>query len=164
MKPNIDQLRDIHLPALISWWPPAPGWWLLAVLLLAVLLGLYFWYRRYQRNSWRRSALAELAALRQQHQTQFSSSQTVVIELSVLLRRVAINCFPQDEVAMLNGDKWLQFLDSGLGDSDGFQSEQGRLLTTAPYIAEASIAPEALLGLCVLCEKWIKKLPARGSK
>ncbi len=31
------QLRDIHLPDPISWWPPAPGWWVLAVVVLALL-------------------------------------------------------------------------------------------------------------------------------
>ncbi len=31
-------LRDIHLPGSIGWWPPAPGWWLLAGLLLAALV------------------------------------------------------------------------------------------------------------------------------
>jgi hypothetical protein len=33
--PNIDlsQLKDIHLPDDISWWPLAIGWWLLITIL-----------------------------------------------------------------------------------------------------------------------------------
>lgn len=164
MNPDLSQLRDIHLPAPISWWPPAPGWWLLAVLVVAILFGLYFLYRRRQRNNWRRSALAELTRLRQQYQAQASSPQIVVSELSVLLRRVAISCFPQDEVAMLSGDKWLAFLDRGMGEGSAFQSEQGRLLAVAPYVADANIPPATLLALFTLCENWIAKLPARGSQ
>ncbi|MDD9890866.1 MAG: DUF4381 domain-containing protein, partial [Gammaproteobacteria bacterium] len=37
------QLADIHLPGEISYWPPAPGWWVLAALLL---LGGYFLIRK----------------------------------------------------------------------------------------------------------------------
>ncbi|MDP7406676.1 MAG: DUF4381 domain-containing protein, partial [SAR324 cluster bacterium] len=22
-------LRDVHLPPAVSWWPPAPGWWII---------------------------------------------------------------------------------------------------------------------------------------
>lgn len=164
MNPDLSQLRDIHLPAPISWWPPAPGWWLLAVLVVAILFGLYFLYRRRLRNDWRRSALAELTRLRQQYQAQPTSAQIIVSELSVLLRRVAISCFPREEVAMLSGDKWLAFLDRGMGEGAAFQSEQGRLLAVAPYVADAAISAETLLGLFTLCENWIIKLPARGGK
>lgn len=164
MNPALSQLRDIHLPAPISWWPPAPGWWLLAVLVVAILFGLHALYRRRQRNNWCRSALTELTRLRQQYQSQPSSPQIIVSELSVLLRRVAISCFPREEVAMLSGDKWLAFLDLSMGNGTSFQSDQGRLLTVAPYVSDATIAPAALLALFTLCEKWITKLPARGCK
>ena len=43
-------LKDIHLPPEIGIWPPAPGWWVLLILVLAVI-GLSIWlWRRYQRH------------------------------------------------------------------------------------------------------------------
>ena len=35
------QLRDIHLPESSLWWPPAPGWWILALLLIAFCVPSY---------------------------------------------------------------------------------------------------------------------------
>ena len=163
MNPDLSQLRDIHLPAPISWWPPAPGWWLLAMLIVAILIGLFVWVRRRQRDGWRRSALDELARLRQQYAAQPTTAHNIVSELSVLLRRVAISCFPRAEVAMLSGDKWLAFLDRNL-DESLFQSELGRLLAVAPYVPHTTITRQALHGLFTKCESWINKLPKRGNK
>ena len=162
--PNLGQLRDIHLPALISWWPPTPGWWILAALMLAIAIGLFVGYRRRQRDNWRRSALAELARLRQQHAAKPSAAHHIVSELSVLLRRVAISCFPRAEVAMLSGENWLAFLDRSMSKGATFQSESGRLLAVAPYLPHAAITPQALHALFALCESWISTLPARGHK
>ncbi|MEC8346800.1 MAG: DUF4381 domain-containing protein, partial [Pseudomonadota bacterium] len=40
----LDALKDIYLPVEPHWWPPAPGWWIAAVL---VLIGLWWLGRRW---------------------------------------------------------------------------------------------------------------------
>ena len=163
MNPALSQLHDIHLPARISWWPPAPGWWLLAAIILLAAVVLYAVHRLRNRNYWRRFALMELTRLREQNEAQHFTPRAVVSELSILLRRVAISLFPREEVAALNGDAWLVFLDRGLGENTAFQSDAGRLLTTAPYRPEVAIDSSTLSALFALAERWLKKLP-RGKK
>ena len=55
-------LRDLHLPEPVGWWPLAPGWWVILVI-VATALGYVLWrlYRRWQFNAPRRFALRELA-------------------------------------------------------------------------------------------------------
>lgn len=146
MNPDLSQLHDIHLPTSVSWWPLAPGWWLLLALLLVVLLLGYGFYRRYQRQRWRREALMLLRQLQQQSLT----PKMLVVEYSQLLRRVAISRFPRTEVAALTGEQWLVFLDQQM-KVPGFQ-RQGRMLITAPYSATVKGDLEEL---SALCERWI---------
>ena len=48
--PALAQLKDIHLPQAVHWWPPAPGWWLVALLVLALTI----WLSRYLLARYRR--------------------------------------------------------------------------------------------------------------
>ncbi|MEJ2347295.1 MAG: DUF4381 domain-containing protein [Gammaproteobacteria bacterium] len=154
MKPDLSQLRDIHLPAPVSWWPPAPGWWGVLALLLLVGALAYVVYIRRRRNRWRRTALSELDGLRD------AAPEQMLRGLSVLLRRVAVSRFPRRDVAALTGEAWLAFLDRSLGDGTAFQSGAGRVLISGPYTSDVQVDGASLLALC---EHWIKRLPARGA-
>lgn len=155
MKPDLTELRDIHLPEPVSWWPPAPGWWVVAALASLLVGLLYLGYRRHRRNRWRRSALAALARLSE------AMPETLPADLSVLLRRVAITRFPRREVAGLTGQDWLAFLDRTLDGGEAFRSGAGRILLHGPYRQRGmALDSRALLALC---ERWIRQLPGRGA-
>jgi hypothetical protein len=105
--PNpLDQLRDIHLPEPISWWPPAPGWWILALAGCA----LTFWlgrvlYRRYKAKHYRRQALAQLAQIKAS-----SDSQEKLRALFVLLKQTANCAYPNRQPSSLAIESFLEFL------------------------------------------------------
>jgi len=61
------ELRDIHLPEGSLWWPPAPGWWLLLVLLGLVSLAAWWSLQRRRHPSLRRLSLRQLDAIRRAH-------------------------------------------------------------------------------------------------
>jgi len=103
----LSALRDIHLPDPISWWPLAAGWWVLIGLALLVVLRAALMDRR--RRRLRASALAEIDRLAE-HCRQGSDTSRLATGLSVLLRRVALVRFPNEEIAALHGDAWTAFL------------------------------------------------------
>lgn len=127
---QLDALRDIHLPADPAWWPPAPGWWLSSILLVATIALLPRIVRKMKRYRVRRRTLKQVRSLERRAQT--GDDQTVLADLSCLLREVAITRFPERHCASLTGNAWLSFLNATSEGID-FLSEPGSRLLDAPY-------------------------------
>ncbi len=69
-------LRDVHLPEPIGWWPPAPGWWLVAVLALLGVVVLVYWLMRWWRiRRYRHALVAQLDDYYAHWQSARSTSQ-----------------------------------------------------------------------------------------
>ncbi len=103
-------LKDIHLPPAPGWWPPAPGWWFITFLLLALIsFGLYKWRQRQLHHQPIKLALLELAQLDLKSEDPEQCRQ-VLQDLSALTRRFCIVFFPQQTIAGLCGQPWLEFL------------------------------------------------------
>ncbi len=151
-------LRDIHLPEAISWWPPAPGWWVLLGFCFLIVFSVWLFRLIQHRRSVRVAAFRELQIISADFSREGNTHQ-LVKSLSILLRRICLSYFPRTEVAGLTGEKWLTFLDHCLdwgNVSERFSQDAGRTLITAPYQAQATLQGEALLKLC---QHWIKALP-----
>lgn len=145
----LSDLKDIHYPASVSWWPLAPGWYLLIALLIGLLIvGVIYFIGAYKKYKLRRIVLQELANLRQQN-----TDKNIAAELSILLKRVAITYYPAHEVASLNGHAWLTFLDTH-GKTTAFSQGVGKLLLSSPYQKNS---PQHINELFKLSENWIRR-------
>ena len=126
------QLRDIHMPAEPGLWPPAPGWWLLGII---VLVGLGWLARRgwqaLSRYWLYRKVAAELNAICARY-SRHGDDQRLTADVSRLLRRAALREYTRSHAAGLTGDTWLTFLDETQVGND-FSTGPGRCLATVPY-------------------------------
>lgn len=174
--PPIAMLRDIHDIPPIPWWPPAPGWWLLAIAL--TLLALLVWRARARiglripvpgitLGSWRWEAAAALLDLRRRAGKGQDAKQ-ILGELSELLRRIAMARLGRPACAGLAGTAWLDWL--AAEDPNGFPwPERGRILIDAPYAPADSfgsrVGAKDLLRLIDAALAWVEvRDPPKGRR
>lgn len=138
-------LRDIHLPQRIDWWPLAPGWYvvILIVILTTAIIG-FFAYKKYQRYKKRKHIEALLQTILTRYRASPDSCD-VIAELAVYLKRLVMTYYPQ-HCATLTGNTWLRFLDK-ISESNAYTEGVGKLLLTAPYQKQAPDNSGALIRL-----------------
>ncbi|MFJ2479081.1 DUF4381 domain-containing protein [Pseudomonas sp. NPDC087598] len=85
--PSIEQLKELGLPAPVSYAPQTWGWWVLLGLLivLAIVIGVRR-HLQWRRDQYRREALVRLTQLRDR-----SDDLNALRELPELLKRVALS-------------------------------------------------------------------------
>jgi hypothetical protein len=148
------QLRDIHLPGDAPFWPPAPGWWLLAAILIALMMwGVVLAVRHYRIHRRRARVMAALARL----ETELDRERTpeMLASISILLRRLALTRYPRERIAPLSGAAWLAFLDESGGDGR-FGNGPGKVLASGPY-QRALPAEFDVAELSTLVRVWVRK-------
>lgn len=145
---QLEQLKDIHLPEPISWWPLAWGWWIVLVLLALVIVALIV---RHCRGRIYRATLAELADIPRDNA--IAQSQA----LSTLLKRVGL--YRGRTIASLSGQDWAEYL-----TQHGFSVEQAEFIAFASYAnSEDYLMPE-WSSLQNSAKRWIKQQFKQGGK
>ncbi|MGH8353830.1 MAG: DUF4381 domain-containing protein [Pseudomonas sp.] len=159
---GLDKLEPLIAPAPLAWWPPAPGWWLLAALLPLLLWGLW-WLRRYlplrrrreppeqPLDPLRQAALAELAQLRKPYD---GPAEIWLQQLNGLLKRLCRIHYPESRSHTLSGRAWLAFLDNRCPAAG---LTRWMILVEGAYRSECKLDDKAITGLNQAVEIWIRK-------
>lgn len=138
----LSQLRDIHLPQIGGFWPPAPGWWVLALLFLATVATLLWWASRYRRrNRWLRLAKAELAHL----ESTATKKPQWFAQLNTLLKRVARERYPAEHPEAESGEQWETYLLRHLPEASETQKTIAAALATSAWQREPAAEPSQAL-------------------
>lgn len=159
---SIEQLQPIVLPAPISWWPFALGWWLLgSALLFAIVLWQYAKYRGLQRKQTkqtttldplRESALLQLHTLPKP----LSGEQAGpwLQQINQLLKRVCSVRYPDYASHTLSGREWLAFLDSRCPAAG---LSRWMILVNGSYQRDCRLDDKSILQLQKAIDTWIRK-------
>jgi len=125
------QLQDIHTMGDPGWWPPAPGWWLLTLLLsLAVFFGVRLTGRKLVAHKRRVKLLAALDALDRDFDP-VQDAHEYLSGLNRLFRAVALKAFPGTACASMQGEEWVRFIVSLLPEKS--ESTSLAALARGPY-------------------------------
>jgi hypothetical protein len=158
----LDQLQPLIAPAAIQWWPPAPGWWLLAVLVPLLLSALWRLLRKLpkQRKNQRMAmqldplqaaALQELAQLPKPYD---QPAGVWLQQLNALLKRLCRSHYPDSHSHTLNGRAWLAFLDTRCPAAG---LTRWMILVDGAYRPQCKMDDKAIEGLSQSIEIWIRK-------
>jgi hypothetical protein len=154
---SLDRLHDIVAPPPVPWWPPAPGWYyVMGATLLVLVVLLVRGFVAWQRNRYRREALAALAR-EERLLADPARRNAALAALAELLKRTAITAFSRTRVAALTGTEWYAFLDHS-GDMSVFSRGAGQQLASAVYDSGggATLEESAARALAQHIRHWIK--------
>ncbi len=144
MDDALKQLRDLHLPEPPGLWPPAPGWWMLAILVAAALIALAIRiYRTRRRARPLRLAVGALDRLLADNRDARLSPRDFANAVNELLKRALIYGARRSDAAPLTGAAWLTYLD-GIVASDVFSNGAGAALGQRRFAPDFEPDPEAL--------------------
>ena len=151
----LSQMADIKGLQPISWWPLAPGWWVLfAVIIVAIVVAACMLHRRRRyRESWRGAALQRLADF--DRGLTDGNARAALAELSLTLRQIALQNHSRAECAGLEGRDWLAWLSAH--DPHGFAwGDAGACLVSAPYMPPDAIMPaDEVRPLLAAARPWV---------
>lgn len=161
--PNIDELdlsglKDVILSEKPDFFPPAIGWWFVFAFLFFILVFIFCYVKKKYFPSPYAYAMNELKHLKEQNLLPVK----VGVNISKLLKRVAIFKFGREEVSVLTDNDWSLFL-----------LEKGRHIFSkeeTDFIAKSAwMPPKKDIAIDLRClythtKEWIKYILKKDQK
>jgi len=159
MDPQSLPLKPIHTGGDISWWPLAPGWWILAMLLIGLMVFSWFAIRQQKRkNKPKKIALQRLKQINVNYRQHQDDAQ-FVDEHGHLIKQFLLAYYPRTTVAKLHGAQLRDFLAAHICNDEHLKNQLlgglGELLTEGRFKQQVTAPPE----LTHVVASWIRQFP-----
>ena len=139
-------LRDIQEPPPPILWPFAPGWWLLGVVTIALLIWfawrLYQTYRLFRPYRLLRRLTRQTNVMRRENKL---DAREYVNQINELYKRLMVHVETSTRASRLFGDPWLSELEQRFPDTT-FMKGPGRCLGSARF-SQVAIDDQGLVDL-----------------
>ncbi|OHX67074.1 DUF4381 domain-containing protein [Flammeovirga pacifica] len=143
------QVLDFIPPEKVDMTPQGIGWWIIGgILLVGILVLLIRFYITFLKNTYRRTASHQIDEMLAKEET---NNQKVYF-INQILKRVALTTYSRNEVASLQGNDWVKFLNNH--SKTQFTPQDTELIINAPYMKHEQI--NNVESLAETAKKWIK--------
>ena len=148
---DLSGLRDIHLPAVPSLWPlPNIFWIFLLTVIIVIVSGCWGWRKKHQLTA-KKYANREVESITKRFS---GNTYQIAVELSLLMRRIALMKYPRGEVSTLTGRSWRQFLEKTT-KKPVFKGEAGDIIETVMFIPPDQFKHKNITALITAAKEWI---------
>jgi hypothetical protein len=153
-------LRDIHAAAAPPFWPPAPGWWILALLglIVAVWFGRRLWMR-YRAWRFKQALKLEYAGIVGHYQASRDAWQALA-DSATFFRRLLVHVGGYRSQAGMVGEDWAEHLASVAPDDPQIRQLCQHLARDA-YKQQVDDVDATTLSRLADC--WIDRCVGQGS-
>jgi len=154
----LQRMRDIHYPNDPGWFPPAPGWWLLLFLAVALIVWLTVkWRARQQARAPYALALTLLEGAKAREAQGELATRDYLDLCNQVLKRLLVHIRQNNLAVSASGATWLAELDR-LHGGNQFSKGPGKALGNARF---APVAPAAAPGLHKLLTAFVRRLQSK---
>jgi hypothetical protein len=149
----LDKLHDVIIVEQVSAWPPAPIWYLVALLAISSLISLFIYLKKqHQYKSAKREAITLANSVLQKNQPLTISDLN---QLQHILKRLAKHYYG-DKTAAFTGKRWSRFI----ADNCNTACEENSF----KLLYQAKLADDETRNLKLILSNAIKKMNIKKSK
>ncbi|MBO4643006.1 MAG: DUF4381 domain-containing protein [Alphaproteobacteria bacterium] len=150
---DLSGLRDIHLPEIPSVWPlPIAFWIMLFSVFLTVFVFRWGW-TYFHRITAKKYANREVESLTKRFK---GNNYKISSEICLLLRRIALMKFKREDVSLLSGKAWRQFLEKTT-KKPVFSGQAGDIVENIMFIPADQFPYTDISALVAAAKEWISE-------
>lgn len=152
---DLAPLKNIHLQAEPDFFPPAIGWWIIFIMVFVLIVICLIWFYWYYTSP-KQYSLRLLKSLYKQNLSPIEFG----IEISKLLKRVALFAFPNEDIASLSGKTWKLFLMTHASGS--LNAQQAEFISEVAYLPVQKAVAINQDTLYTAVKEWIYRILTKG--